>query len=188
MTFAGWALRHPPSLEFAIHHVSVRVTQLWVQECFRKLTYYIEAMLLPEADCAIINTDNEVELHRPEVSLARTFKRMSTHRTSHSTPCRRWRGHVSAIRHMGTSTPLVCSQEVGAENPTIIFRNKDFVFLGKPIVKCTFSAQVSRQSVGVTCPNYGFEDRPDGITIAGLSGANGQHALMMAERDLRCLG
>src|SRR5215471_13633017 len=97
---------------------------------------------------------------------------MSTHCTRYSAACGRWRGHVTAICHMGASAPLVCSQIVRAENDTPIFRDENFLLLGKPIRESVFSAQISRQRVCVACPNYGFENRPDRVTITRLRRTN----------------
>src|SRR5215472_12918205 len=97
---------------------------------------------------------------------------MRTHRTGYAATCGCWRGHVTAICHMGASAPLVCSQIVRAENDALIFRDENFVLLGKPIRKSFFSAQISRQRVCVACPNYEFENRPDSVTITRLRGTN----------------
>src|SRR5215471_5865527 len=98
---------------------------------------------------------------------------MRTHGAAYSAARGFWRGHVTAIRHVGTSTALVRSQIVRAQNRLAIFGNEDLVLVRKPISKCVFSAQISWQRVCVTRPNHGFENRPNSIMIARLRSTNG---------------
>src|SRR5260370_296741 len=105
---------------------------------------------------------------------------MRTHCTAYPAARGFWRGHVTAIRHVGTSTMLVRSQVVRAEYHLAIFGNEDLVLPREPIGKSVFSAQISWQRVCVTRANYGFENRPNSITIARLRRTNGWHLSMLA--------
>src|SRR5260370_10036607 len=75
---------------------------------------------------------------------------------------------------------LVRSQVVRAEYHLAIFGNEDLVLPREPIGKSVFSAQISWQRVCVTRANYGFENRPNTITIARLRRTNGWHLSMLA--------
>src|SRR5215469_2729099 len=98
---------------------------------------------------------------------------MRTHGAAYSAARGFWRRHVTAIRHVGTSTVLVRSQVVRAQNRLAIFGNEDLVLVREPISQCVFSAQISWQRICVARPKYRFENRPNSITIARLRRTNG---------------
>src|SRR5215813_9969682 len=98
---------------------------------------------------------------------------MRTHGTAYSAARGFWRGHVTAIRHVRTSTAMVRLQKIRAENHLAIFGNEDLVPLREPIGKSVFSAQIFWQWVCVAGPNHGFENRPNSIPIARVRRTNG---------------
>src|SRR3974390_1112438 len=133
-------------------------------------------MLLPETHSALIRADDKVELHGAEPPGASTLQRMRAHRSGHAGAGGRRSGHLTAIGHMGACTVLVRSQKVRADNPTVIFRNEDFMVLRKPKGECILPAYLAGQRISIASPNYGVEYRPDCIAIAGLSRTYSWHA------------
>lgn len=166
-------------LEFAEHDVGVDVTLPGMQKCFGKLADDAETVFLPQANGAFVGADDEVELHGLEAAGASVIEGMDAHRACDASPNGRRGGDITTICNVRATASLVRLQKVCAEDDAFLLGNENLVFIGKPIKKCFFSAQVSWQRVGIAGANDGFENAPDRVAIARVSMANREHGHMI---------
>src|SRR5262249_46204439 len=118
--FTATLKKHPATksndrhLQFAIHHICIRVPCLRTQKRLWQATYDLESVSLPQSNRALVRTDNKIELHGAKISAASPLQRMGTHGPRNSAAGSGGRRHISAVRHVGASSALVGPQKVSA--------------------------------------------------------------------------
>src|SRR5271157_3800277 len=99
----------------------------------RQTANNLEPQRLPESHGTFVRADDEVKLHCAIASRPRVFQRMLAHSASHSSSGGRITRYVAAVADMPSSSGLVRSHVVGAEDDAVLFSDECFLVRSQPV-------------------------------------------------------
>ena len=140
--------------------------------CGSRPAINFKTVLLPQPDGSFIGADHKIELHAAETAFPRALQRVCAHRTSHTAARCVRRSHISAVRNVCPTALLIGFQEIGANDFSVVFRDKNFLAGREPIGESALPVHVARQGVSFPRADDRFQNPPDGIRIAWNRFAN----------------
>jgi hypothetical protein len=135
----------------------------------------LETKPLPQSNRRFVCGHNKVELHRAKAEPARFFQAMFAHCAANPLSLRIRRNHECRVRHVRTRSQLIRSQNVGANNAPVTFRDISVRVGPEPIRRRILARHLRIERVGIGGSNYIVKNSPDCVAIRFYHWANLDH-------------
>ena len=133
-----------------------------------KASHDLEPHPLPQADCAFVGADDEVELHGPIPTSSSVGERVFAHAAGDASTHRRSTCHITAVTYVVPATALVWPHIISPEDFAVILDDERFLLRSHPVIERVSLTHCWIERVGRSITNGWQNDCGDGLCISRL--------------------